>query len=187
MSLQIIDANMLQKLKLSFFLLITVVITGCATPASQNAMSIGVADVPQRISSELKGQVNVRSVTGGKETNPIWISRVDNQGFKSALEQSLVAVGYKAQNGSTAKYQIDVTLNELEQPAFGLTFDVKSTVTYAVNGGSEGQKIFPITALGTAAMSDAFVGMERMRIANERSIKENIKQFLQKISSDYSK
>lgn len=176
---------MFKKLWLSLLILTAVFLTGCATSASQNAMSMGIGDIPAKLNPELKGNVSIRNVSGGQDTNPLWISKVDNQGFKSALEQSLIAIGYMAPRGSTAKYQVDATLQNLEQPSFGLTFDVKSTVTYAVNS-ENGQKIFPVTATGSASTSDAFIGMERMRIANERSIKENIKFFITNISEKFS-
>jgi hypothetical protein len=64
---------------------------------------------------------------------------------------------------------------------FGLTFDVTSTVRYTVEGQGK-RKIFPITAVGTATTSEAFAAVERLRIANEKSIKENIKKFLNELS-----
>jgi hypothetical protein len=76
---------------------------------------------------------------------------------------------------------VDANLQELNQPMFGFTFDVVSTVLYTVTGDGKQQQM-PVTATGTASTSDAFVGMERLRIANERSIKENIKLFLQRLS-----
>ncbi len=45
---------------------------------------------------------------------------------------------------------------------------------YTIEG--EGQ-----SATGTATTSDAFVAIERLRIANERSVKENIKEFLRQL------
>jgi hypothetical protein len=63
---------------------------------------------------------------------------------------------------------------------FGFTFDVVSTVLYTVTGDGKQSQI-PVTATGTATTSDAFVGIERLRIANERSIQQNIKMFLQKL------
>lgn len=172
--------------KIIFSLIVAVVLTGCASSAMQQSMSIGIQDMPSKLNSELKGQVNVRNVGGGKDTNPLWTSQVDNQGFKGALEQSLAAAGYRSQKPTDAKYQVDAVLQNLDQPMFGFSFDVKSTVLYTVS--VEGvQKLFPITAVGTATTSDAFVGLERLRIANERSIKENIKQFIQNISIGFSK
>lgn len=173
-------------IKKTIFLIAVVILTGCASPAMQQSMSIGIQDIPSKLNSDLKGQVNVRNIGGGKETNPLLASQVNNQAFKGALEQSLIAVGYKSQKTADAKYQVDAVLQNLDQPMFGFTFDVKSTVLYTVS--TEGvQKIFPVTAVGTATTSDAFAGIERLRIANERSIKENIKQFIQNISLNFSK
>jgi len=174
--------------KIIYFLLAFAVafLSGCATSASQNAMSIGVQDVPIKLNNDLKEKIYVRNVTGGKETNPLWTSQVDNVSFKGALDQSLTIAGYKSKTAAEAKMQIDASLQSIEQPLFGLTFDVKSTVLYTVNSES-GQKVFPVTATGSATPSDAFLGYERLRIANERSIKENIKQFLQAVTTFYNK
>ncbi len=65
---------------------------------------------------------------------------------------------------------------------FGLTFDVVSTVNYKVYG--EGvNKVFPVVATGTATTSDAFVAITRLKIANEKSIQENIKAFIKQLSA----
>lgn len=162
-------------------ILAVVILVGCATPATQQSMSVSTQDVPTALNANLKGQVVVANVTGGKETNPMWTSQVDSQSFKGALDKSIAIAGYKANDPSKAKYSVDANLQELNQPMFGFTFDVVSTVLYTVTG--EGiQRQMPVTATGTASTSDAFVGIERLRIANERSIKENIKLFLQKLS-----
>jgi len=80
--------------------------------------------------------------------------------------------------------KVEAELVELNQPIIGLTLDVKSTVNYKVTNQKDTQ-IFPITAIGTGTFSDAAIAIERLRIANEKSIKENIKQFIQKISDHY--
>ena len=111
----------------------------------------------------------VGNVTGGKETNPMWTSQVDAQSFKGALDKSVAMAGYKAVDAGVAKYRIDAHLNDLGQPMFGFTFDVVSTVLYTVTFDGKPNQ-FPITATGTATVSDAFAGVERLRIANERSM-----------------
>jgi len=73
-------------------------------------------------------------------------------------------------------------LKALNQPAFGLTFDVESTVQYTVESAGLGKDV-TVKAVGTASVSDAFAGVERLKMANERSIKENIKAFLTKFVS----
>ena len=58
-----------------------------------------------------------------------------------------------------------------------------SVVTYKLEGAGI-TKTYPITATGTATVSDAFLGLERLRIANERSIQENIKSFISALSKE---
>ena len=161
------------------------VMIGCATPASQSAMTVGMEDLQVKQSPSLKGQLSVDSVVGGTETNPMWKSKVDNISFKGALEQSLTLVGYRATNPGNAKYHIDVTMQDLDQPSFGMTFDVRSTVLYTLRSDGN-QKTFPVAAVGTATPSDSMMAIERLRIANERSIKENIKQFIRDLSTYFS-
>jgi hypothetical protein len=171
------------KLLLSF--VVAFYLVGCATPASQQAMTIGISDVPTQLNPNLKNGLSVVGVTGGKETSPLWTSQVDNSGFRSALEQSLLAVGYLTSTNNS-KFKVEAELIELKQPFMGLNFDVVSTVKYKISN-QIGTEVFPITATGTATFSDSAIGIERLRIANEKSIKENIKQFIQKISDFYKR
>lgn len=163
---------------------VVAVLFGCASPASHMAMSPSVSELPLAVAraSHMKGMVSIRNVTGGKDTNPLWTSQVDAAAFKLALQDSLGSVGFLAANPALAKYVVDADLKALHQPLFGLTFDVESTVQYNVETGGVGRDM-PVKAVGSAAVSDAFLGVERLRIANERSIKENIKAFLLKLSS----
>ena len=172
-------------LKLLTAAVAAIVLVGCATPASQQAMTIDTTDVAVEASEKLKGQVYVRNVTGGKDTNPLWTSQVDSQSFKVALEQSLATLGYKS-DSSNAKYKVDANLQDLNQPGFGLTFNVQSTVAYTV-ATDAGSSNVPITATGTATPSDAFIAIERLKIANERSIKENIKAYITRITNQFGK
>ncbi len=148
-------------------------------------MSLDHTDIVTKPSEKLKSQVYVRSVKGGKDTNPAWISQVDTQSFKGALERSLNVVGYFSDH-ATAKYIIDAEIQDIKQPAFGLTFNVESLVFYSVETSSDSRKL-PITAIGSASASDTLLGVERMKIANERSVKENIRSFIDRLTSQYGK
>lgn len=170
-------------LRLFSTLLTAAVLVGCATPATQQGMLVDKAEMTSHVSDKLKNSIYVQSVNGGKDTNPLWTSQVDATTFKIALENSLTTVGYRSQDNH-AKYNVDAVLQELDQPLFGLTFDVKSTVDYTITS-SEGVKNIPITAVGTATTSDAFIGIERLKIANERSIKENIKSFIKTMTERF--
>jgi hypothetical protein len=157
---------------------------GCATPANQNAMTIARGDVAPKANENLKNSIAVNNVTGGKSTNPLWTSQIDNAGFKTALEQSLSIVGYKATSAANAKYVLDVELKSVDQPLVGIDFSVTTTVVYSVSKNGE-KKTFPVTATGVAKFSEHWVGGERLRVANEKSVKENIGQFINKITEEY--
>lgn len=160
-----------------------VILAGCATPASYQAMTVQPGAQATAPNPKLKGQIELAGVGGGTATNPLWTSQVDDQGFKKALGDSLAIAGYAPAPGQPARYKLFAELKSLDQPLFGLTFDVKSTVAYRIEATGQETKLIPVTATGTATTSDAFVAVERLRLANERSILENIKTLLASLQS----
>ena len=96
--------------------------------------------------------------------------------LKAALEDSLRASGYLA--SGAPKYQVDAEINNLQQPFAGLDLDVTADVTYKVSGAGS-VATYPIKSMGQATFSDSPIAADRLRIANERAMQENIKQFLQ--------
>jgi hypothetical protein len=54
-------------------------------------------------------------------------------------------------------------------------------VTYKVSGAGAvaPAAVYPIKAKGSATFSDSPLGLDRIRIANERAMRENLKQFLE--------
>ena len=170
-----------QQLWLRLLILVTVILAGCATPAPQKAVSLGVAETPAKPNPALIGNISIRVISGGQDTNAYWISKIDNERFRSELEQSMTAIGYLAPKGFAGKYQLDVTLQYLDKPSYGDTLNFRSSIFYTLNG-ENGKKItFPVTAVGTATTSDTFL-VGRERNADYRSIKENIHLFLINLS-----
>lgn len=169
--------------KISFIFVILALLSGCAAaPANKAAMTVKPEMVSTIVKEQHKGKFTVNSVAGGKATNPFWTSQVSNENFEAALKESLAVSGLNAEDAATSKYKIDADLVSLKQPVIGLTFDVVSTVNYRVYHDAF-EKVFPITATGTATTSDAFVGITRLKIANEKSILENIKAFIKALSA----
>ena len=155
-------------------------LAACATPAQVSAM-IGAPTVPFAANSPLKQSVQVSNVSGGQNTNPLWTSEVGNSEFQQALQQSLSRQGMVA--AASARYRLDATLMEVKQPIFGFSYTVTSTVRYTVTEIAGGRVAFDqtITADFTATVSDAFSGVERLRVANEGSIKNNLSRFLDQV------
>jgi hypothetical protein len=155
-------------------------LTGCAASATSQAMTVKPGSVAT-VNPKLKGAVKLGEVTGGKATNPMWTSQVDGASFKKALEDSLAISGYLATDPAQAKYAVSANLAELDQPFMGLTLDVKSSITYQLAGPGV-TRDYPVKATGSATVSDAFMAVERLRLSNERSILENIKEFLNQLA-----
>lgn len=152
-------------------------LAACATPSRPEAMSLTSVDGLTAQSGQV-GYRAVRSVTasGGSETNPLWASQVSNEALESAVRQSLQAAGYMGEEGQPITVQ--VSLMGLDQPGMGIDFNVTSRVRYVVRQGDREIYNQTIEAVGRGTMGDAFVGTERLRIANEKSIQENIRLFL---------
>jgi hypothetical protein len=155
---------------------VTALATALAGCATQQAMTV---DAVPRVTAPAKyrNAMAVRSVAGGQQMNILTVPGVADEPFKAALEGSLGVNGYLAQTGP-AKYSIDAVIQNLQQPLVGLDMDVTATVTYTVSGGGK-TETYPISATATAALSDSLIGADRIRVANERAMKENIRKFLQ--------
>lgn len=160
----------------------SIILVGCAAaPAQKEAMTVTKQSMSSVVKNEQKNKFEVKNITGGKTTNPFWTSQVSNQNFEGALKDSITAAGLNAE-ANNGKYKIDAELISIEQPIMGFTFDVVSTVNYKVYNDNF-SKSFPITAKGSATTSDAFAGVTRLKIANERSILENITEFIKQLSN----
>ena len=152
-------------------------LAACASPSRPEFMALpttaGLTAAPGDVGYHAVTTVNV---SGGTETNPLWTAQVSNEDFKTALETSLAAAGYVGTEGRPLV--VTASLINLNQPLVGIDLAVTSQVRYTVT--RDGQIIFDdtVSATGVGTMSDAFAAVERLRIANEKAIKENIKAFL---------
>lgn len=130
----------------------------------------------------------VAAVSGGNKTNPMWASNVSSEDFQKALEGSLRAGNYLADDPAQAKGEIKAAMNSLDRPMVGLDLSVASSVKYTVayDGAAP---VFDevVAAVGKAKFSEAFVAVERLRLANEAAIRENIKAFMERLQPALSK
>jgi hypothetical protein len=167
---------------LKYFLIATcaLLLANCATPAQVSSM-IGTPSVALPADSPLRQNVEVNAVSGGQETNPLWTSEVGNPEFQAALAQSLTAQGMLSTGGG--RYRLDATLMEVDQPMISLATTVTSTVRYVVTEVATSRIVFDeaVTASYTAELGESFYGVERLRLANEGSIRTNIASFLDQL------
>jgi hypothetical protein len=148
-------------------------LAACATPQGMTVAS-GAVVTPV---AKYRNAIAVRSVSGGQVMNVLTVPGVANEPFKAALESTLAANGYLAQS-ATPKFYLDAEILNLDQLLIGLDLDVVADVTYKVSGAGAAA-VHPIKAKGSATFSDSPLAVDRIRIANERAMRENLKQFLQ--------
>ena len=165
---------------LSVFLAAT--LAGCAAPAriEQMQTSTSLASRTAIANSSMKETISVKDVTGGKETNPMWVSNVSSSDFSRALEASLKDAGLLSGNNQASKYMLIAHVQKLDQPLFGASMTVTATVQYSLVERSTNQEVFARTVAVpyTAAWNDAFLGAERLKLANEGAIRVNIQQLI---------
>lgn len=155
--------------------IIAIALGACASASKPGAMVAEVTDATIIAdNSPLRENVSVGEVTGGKETSPLWKSNVSNEDFAEALRQSLSAHAMLSMGEGT--YRLDAKLIQLKQPMVAINSTVTSIVNYTLTDLASGETIFDETVeeAYTAKFGDALLGVERLRLANEGSIKQNI-------------
>jgi hypothetical protein len=161
---------------------LAVMLGGCATPARVDQMQISssMAARTTAANSPMREAISVKDVTGGKETNPMWVSNVSSSDFSRALEASLKDAGLLSANSQASKYQLVAHLQKLDQPLFGASMTVTATVQYSLIERGTNQEVLSRTVSlpYTAAWNDAFLGSERLKLANEGAIRVNIQQLI---------
>ncbi len=173
-------------MKYTLVLMVGLVLSGCATASKPGAM---VAPVTEETliedGSPLNAAFSVGSVSGGQETNPLWTSEVSNEDFAEALRQSFAAHAMLATDAG--QYRLDATLEKLKQPFAGLNLTVVSDVNYVLTDIATGDAVFErtITQEYTAGVGEAFMAVERLRLANEGSIKGNISQLIEALVNHF--
>ena len=168
--------------QLASFLAVMLVLGGCAGPARVDQMQTtsSMAARTAAANSPMKEAISVKDVTGGKETNPLWISNVSSADFSRALEASLKDAGLLSANNQGSKYLLVAHLQKLDQPFAGASMTVTATVQYTLIDRVTNKDVFSRTVSlpYTAAWNAAFAGAERLRLANEGAIRVNIQDLI---------
>lgn len=171
------------RLALALTILAPVALGACvaAKPASISGMTapnIGAAP-PGR----LEHSMTVGVVSGGESTNPLWTSEVGNEEFRTALEDSLRNFALLAAVGPDGSYVVDAHLVNVDQPMMSFDTTVTSTVAYRIRASGSPEVLLEETVIApyTASASETFFAIERLRIANEGSIRKNIEMFIERL------
>ncbi len=162
----------------------------CAQPARVAEMETGpIIDSAEAIEPDLRGSISLDSVSGGERTSPGGSSEIGNAEFQRALEQSLRANDLLAADQNAVKYDLSARIMNVSQPLVGGDFTVTSTVRYELRRQSAGSLVYEndVSAPYTAKFSDAFLGIERLQLANEGSARENIESFILELLASWNR
>ncbi len=169
----------LKNISLLLILIFTIGLTGCATNATTENMTYSHPTTKKPIDTVLVNAINVEDVSGGSETNPLWLSSVNNENFKLAIIDSFKSAHLYEQLGH-AHYMLNAQLMSLDRPWFGIDLTVTCKVHYHLYSTKNKKVLFDkdITSSYTAIFSDSVIAISRLRLANEGAIKTNIKQLI---------
>ena len=170
---------------LLFATVLAVFVAGCARPPSPTRMEVPSAALVDARTSAYANSVKVVQVTGGQDTNPLWTSELGPVEFRAALINSLRSAGL-LHTGKGEAVGLEVQILAVKQPMLGASFTVTSWIRYTVRELGTGKSIFDqgIEATYTAKWNDAFLGVERLRLATEGAARENIRQFISAFAVD---
>jgi len=155
---------------------------GCASPSTALGMT------PTAIQTTNKHAQSVSlTVGGGKETSATGKSQISDAAFADAISNAITSskVFSSVIKGSGGDTVLTVTIFNIDQPSFGFSFTVKMEAGWTLKRADTGAVIWQesIKSEHTATTSDAFVAIERLRLANEGAAKSNIAEALRKISA----
>lgn len=155
---------------------------GCATATQTAAM----APKTEWHVNKNAGAVTIH-VGGGSETSAMGASKIADEDFAKAIQQAIADSGLfaKSEVNGSGDYRLDVQIARLQQPMFGASFTVVLETTWRLSRQSDNAILWekPVVTNFTANMSDAFVGVTRLRLATEGAARNNINDAITQIGA----
>ena len=153
----------------------------CATPASYTSMvpELASADLGPGPAPSYRGAITVASVGIGTDTSTPWTSQIGSAEFQDALVRTLMLANLASPQGG--RFRLDATLLRLERPFAGFAMTVTASVAYRLTDTATGAVVYQETrtSLGTASLNDAIMNANRLRIADERALRANIRKLIE--------
>ena len=160
--------------------IVPTLLAACTSPADTEGMTVTLMAAREPLDHTLKGAICVNNVTGGKETNPLWMIEIDNASFWAALERSLSNHGLLGGSQTNCAYGLNANILGYGQQMAGFNFTATTNVNYMLmyNNSDDPYLLKTVSNSFTATVGDAFVGVVRQRKAIEGAARENIREFI---------
>jgi hypothetical protein len=168
-------------------LIVAVAITGCASPASVKRM-VPSFDHTSFISTNMT--LMIAEVKGGEKTNPMLSSKIENEGFKEALTNTLKGSGIFKEVFTDEKGDYKIYAEIISQ---GLKLGFPTTsilfVNYRLIETTSDKEVWKENILSQydAKFEEAFLGNVRAKKANEAAVRDNLTRLIKKLSNVLSK
>ncbi len=162
-------------------------LAACSQPARVNEMAVfttgGEALASERAPA-LAQAVTIGTIEGGSITTGVNPSQVDNEALRGALELTMVSHRIYAAP-SQARYRLSGILQELRQPFFAFDMTVTSNILWTMVEAASGTAVWQdlVVTPHTARLGEALLGVERLRVANEGSIKANLTELMRRLAN----
>jgi hypothetical protein len=153
----------------------------CATPASYTSMvpELASADLGPGPAPSYRGAIAVASVSISSDTSEPWRSQIGSAEFQEALVRTLTLANLASPQGG--RFRLDATLLRLERPYAGFAMTVTASVAYRLTDMATGAVVYQETrtSVGTATLNDAITNTNRLRMADERALRANLRKLIE--------
>lgn len=161
----------------SILFIIANILSGCASPASKDAMLANSSLVTKQHNKTI-------SITtqGGEELDGLGRSGVSDIDLAKAIEGSIVESKLFRQviHSNVSDYVLNVAIVSISKPIFGGNFTVDMEAAWSLSELTTNKIVMrkSIKSSHTATMEQSFGGATRLRLAVEGAARENIEQGL---------
>lgn len=172
-----------RRTRVASAMVLAALLAGCATPARVDQMKVDAPPGTRTAitTSVMKQAIAIGQVSGGKDTNPLWVSNISTADFERALQASLESAGLLAPDRQKCRLKLTAQLLSLDQPFFGADMTVTASVLYTLFDCATTKEVWvkTITLPYKAAFGDALLGVERLKLANEGAARVNIAKLVE--------
>src|SRR5262245_40387955 len=152
-------------------------LAACARPPMYEARPPDLAglDLSRGPAPAYRNAITVGSVSVGQDSPMPWRSNVSPAEIQETLVRTLQLAGLGVPQGG--RFRLDVVLVSLQRPYAGFAMTVPAQIAYRLTEVATGTVVYNsvLTTLGNASLDDAITNEMRLRIADERAVRANLR------------
>lgn len=151
-------------------------LAGCASQPDYLFIVPNVQDIvtSQDPAPVYRDAITAGPVSGGKDVSILSIPYISNADFQESLMRTLANA--KLASASNGRFRLDATL-QLDQPFLAINTTVTARITYRLTEIATGSVVYEriLATEGTVTYFEVPSGPERMRYANWRAVRANLR------------